>query len=99
MFLSVLSEDFLTSFPDATARVAMRDMSKGTEREVRPQLTSKLLNKSLPHQSSSCVIWEGEVYSLVKEFLEVFLTSFIWFTCATNDSNPRRIIYEFTLPF
>ena len=58
MFLSVLSQDLLTSFPDATARVAMRDMSKGTEREVRPQLTSKLFDESLPHQSSSCVIWD-----------------------------------------
>jgi hypothetical protein len=72
---------------------------KSTQWEFSLYHSTSLFYKGLPHQSTRCVVREGEVNSLVEELFKVFLVAFLRLVCATDNSNSRLVSYPSFLPF
>ena len=53
--------------------------------EVSIDETTEAFNEGLPHETTCRVVREWEVYSSVKELLELYLGAFVRLTRATND--------------
>ena len=73
-------------------------MSKRTQRVLWLEFASILLNKLLPHQPTSCIIREWEVYGLIKELPELSLRSFFRLTGAPNNCYPSLISNKLSPP-
>ena len=57
-----------------------------------------LFHELSPHKATCRVIWEWEINLLVKEFLEFLLRSFLWMTCAAQNSDTCLVVDEFGTP-
>lgn len=69
------------------------------EREVGVDLASALLDESLPQQSTSSVIGEGEINGTVEELFEILLTSLERHAGTSNDCDTGFIGDPLSLPF
>jgi len=98
-WLSIVGEDWLTALADASSWVTVRNVCQGAQGEILSQDSAKFLYKGFPHQPTSSVVWEGEIYRFVEELFELLLTAGVRLTCATNNGNSEGIFNKLALPF
>lgn len=86
-----LREHVLAGALDRAGRVTSRDVGQRAQWEVRLQLSAKLSDERLPHQTARCVVGEGEVNSLVEELLEFLLVAFMGLRSARHDRDASLV--------
>ena len=98
MFNSIVGENLLACFPNATSWVALGNVGQRTERKVWAQSSPELFHEVAPHESSRWVVREREVNLLVEELFELFFWALLGVACAADNGYTSFVIYKLSSP-